>query len=48
MANVGDKVTVVIARLSAGYWSITITDDTNGESFSTKQAYSARTSRPNG
>lgn len=37
--RVGDKVTVAIAQLSAGYWLITVTDDTNRESFSTRQYY---------
>jgi len=43
--SVGDQVTVDIAQLSeatsstAGSWSITVTDNTTGQSFTTTQAY---------
>ncbi|MHB1549356.1 MAG: G1 family glutamic endopeptidase, partial [Acidimicrobiales bacterium] len=35
----GDQVTVTIAELSAGEWSITLKDDTSGASFTTDQTY---------
>ncbi|MHB1599505.1 MAG: G1 family glutamic endopeptidase, partial [Acidimicrobiales bacterium] len=43
--SVGDQITVDIAQLSeatsstSGSWSITVTDDTTGQSFTTTQAY---------
>ena len=37
---VGDTVTVSIAEISSGSWSIGVADDTNGESFTTTQSYS--------
>jgi hypothetical protein len=36
----GDRVTVGIDQISGTNWSITLTDDTNGESFTTDQTYS--------
>lgn len=36
----GDTVTVTIGRVSASEWGITLTDDTNGQSFTTDQGYS--------
>jgi hypothetical protein len=38
----GDHVTVQIYQISGSSWSITLTDDTNGETFSTVQAYSGQ------
>jgi hypothetical protein len=35
----GDTVTVAIEQISANQWSITLTDNTNGESFTTDQTY---------
>jgi len=37
--GVGDSMTVTIQQLSASEWSITVKDDTNGESFVTDQTY---------
>ena len=36
----GDTVTVAIAQISGTQWGITLTDNTNGESFTTDQTYS--------
>ncbi len=36
----GDRVTVTIAQISGTDWRITLTDDTNGGTFTTDQAYS--------
>jgi hypothetical protein len=36
----GDHVTVGITQISGTDWGITLTDDTNGESFTTDQTYS--------
>jgi hypothetical protein len=36
----GDTVTVAINQISGTQWGITLTDNTNGESFTTDQAYS--------
>ena len=36
----GDHVTVSIGQISGTEWGITLTDDTNGESFTTDQMYS--------
>ena len=36
----GDHVTVEIYEMSGSSWNITLTDDTNGESFTTDQTYS--------
>jgi Peptidase A4 family len=36
----GDMVTVTISELSAGLWSITVTDDTTGQTFTTNLPYS--------
>jgi hypothetical protein len=36
----GDHVTVTIGQISGTEWGITLTDDTNGESFTTDQTYS--------
>lgn len=38
----GDTVTVVIAQLDPGRWSIRIVDETSGETFSTTQAYAGK------
>jgi hypothetical protein len=35
----GDHVTVVIDQIGGTNWSITLTDDTNGETFTTDQTY---------
>ncbi len=35
----GDQVTVTIGQISGSDWEITLTDDTNGESFTTDQPY---------
>jgi hypothetical protein len=35
----GDEVTVTIGFVSGNTWAITLTDDTNGESFTTDQIY---------
>ena len=35
----GDEVTVTIQQISGSNWSITLTDDTNGQSFNTDQTY---------
>jgi Peptidase A4 family/Putative Ig domain len=35
----GDTVTVAIAQISGNQWGITLTDNTNGESFTTDQTY---------
>jgi len=35
----GDQVTVTITELSTDDWSITLKDDTSGESFNTDQTY---------
>jgi Peptidase A4 family len=35
----GDTVTVAIDHLSGTQWGITLTDNTNGESFTTDQTY---------
>jgi Peptidase A4 family/Putative Ig domain len=40
----GDTVTVAIEQISGAQWGITLTDDTNGESFSTDQTYTGPTS----
>jgi hypothetical protein len=41
----GDAVTVAISQAGAGKWSVKLTDDSNGTSFSTSQSYAgARTS----
>ena len=37
--NAGDRVTVTIGKISGTGWGITLTDDTNGESFTTDQTY---------
>lgn len=37
--SVGDQVTVTIDQLSGTEWSITLTDDTNGQTFTTDQTY---------
>ncbi|HVS85340.1 MAG TPA: G1 family glutamic endopeptidase [Gaiellaceae bacterium] len=37
--HAGDSVTVTIAEVSAGSWSISLVDNTNGQSFTTVQAY---------
>jgi hypothetical protein len=40
-ATAGDRVTVDISGpATPGYWSISVTDDTNGQTFSTDQWYS--------
>jgi Peptidase A4 family/ell wall binding domain 2 (CWB2)/Putative Ig domain len=36
---VGDEITVTIGQVSGSEWGITLTDDTNGESFTTDQTY---------
>jgi hypothetical protein len=36
----GDHVTVGIDQINGTDWGITVTDDTNGESFTTDQSYS--------
>jgi hypothetical protein len=36
---VGDEITVTIGQVSASEWGITLTDDTNGQSFTTDQTY---------
>jgi hypothetical protein len=36
----GDTVTVAIGQINGTQWGITLTDDTNGESFTTDQTYS--------
>jgi hypothetical protein len=36
----GDTVTVAISQISGTQWGITLTDNTNGESFTTDQTYS--------
>jgi hypothetical protein len=38
--NAGDTVTVTLSELCSGGWEISLSDLTNGESFSTQQAYS--------
>ncbi len=35
----GDRVTVSIKQVDTGEWTITLTDDTNGQSFTTTQPY---------
>ncbi|HWB23027.1 MAG TPA: G1 family glutamic endopeptidase [Gaiellaceae bacterium] len=35
-----DQITVTIGQVSAGLWSISLVDETTGQSFSTQQAYS--------
>ena len=35
----GDEVTVTIGQINGAEWGITLTDDTNGESFTTDQTY---------
>ena len=35
----GDEVTVTIVQISGTTWGIELTDDTNGESFTTAQTY---------
>jgi hypothetical protein len=35
----GDQVTIDIGQISGTEWGITLTDDTNGESFTTDQTY---------
>ncbi len=40
----GDQVTVTIAEISGSDWSITVKNDTNGETFTTDQTYSGSTS----
>lgn len=35
----GDQITVAIEQISPGGWEITLSDDTNGETFTTDQAY---------
>jgi nucleoid-associated protein YgaU len=37
--HAGDTVTVTIGEVSGTEWGITLTDDTNGESFTTDQTY---------
>lgn len=37
--SAGDQVTVTIDQISGTEWSITLTDDTNGQSFTTVQTY---------
>jgi hypothetical protein len=37
--RVGDQVTVSIRQLSTSEWSITLTDATNGETFTTEQSF---------
>jgi Peptidase A4 family len=36
----GDRITVTIGQMSVGLWNISIIDDTTGEAFATKRAYS--------
>ena len=36
----GDQVTVSISHTEGATWAITLTDDTNGQSFTTDQSYS--------
>jgi hypothetical protein len=38
--HAGDTVTVAIGQISGSEWAITLTDNTNGESFTTEQTYS--------
>jgi hypothetical protein len=37
--NAGDQVTVTISQVGTGEWSINLTDDNNGETFTTDQEY---------
>ncbi len=37
--SVGDEITVDIAQVSSGTWSIEVADDTTGQSFTTTQSY---------
>jgi len=39
LVSAGDKVTVNIGQISDARWAITLTDDTNGETFSTDPTY---------
>jgi hypothetical protein len=39
VVRVGDEVTVTIGQISGTEWAITLTDDTNGGSFTTDQTY---------
>lgn len=40
MVRAGDRVSVKVAQISAGRWSISLVDETNGDKFSTLQSYS--------
>jgi hypothetical protein len=41
---VGDSVTVTLSRVSGSTWSISLTDDTNGDVFGTNKKYEGRLS----
>ena len=41
IVRAGDEVSVDIHQVSTGRWSVSITDDTSGRSYSTQQRYSA-------
>jgi hypothetical protein len=42
--QVGDQVTVAINQVNGTNWSITLTDSTNGESFTTDQTFTGKAS----
>lgn len=42
MVRAGDRITVKVQEISAGRWSISLMDGTNGDRFSTVQRYSGQ------